>query len=271
MRLRVRTWNVFHGNTLPVRREDKLERMVRLAAADSPDVLFLQELPVWALGRLDEWSGMTSASEVAERPQLGPFPSSAAIGYAITRFNHGLLRSAFTGQANAILVSGGIRVLDSFSIRLNARTFRRAQSRWLALPLLAQVAWPKEGRVCHAVRVVLPDGRAALLANLHATHYRPDERLADAECLRAAVFVDAIAGPDEPCVLAGDFNVHVSRSWTLRDLLGPEWGFAGGGPGVDHILARGVAISRCVRWPDERRREAGALLSDHAPVEAVLG
>jgi endonuclease/exonuclease/phosphatase family metal-dependent hydrolase len=272
VRLTVRSWNLYHGNTVPLCHEDRLERMVRLATADEPEIVCLQELPVWALERLDEWSGMTAVSEIAQRPTLGPIPSTAELGYAITRLNHGLLRSAFTGQANAILVAPALRVLDRFSIRLNPLGFRRAQARWLGLPPLARLAWAKEGRVCHAVRVALPGGGTALVANLHATFYRPDERLADAECLRAAVFVDAVAEPVEPCVLAGDFNVRVGRSRTLRDLLGDaEWGFAGGGPGVDHVLARGPAVSETVRWPDERRRDGDALLSDHAPVEAVLG
>ena len=267
----MRCWNLFHGNTVPRRREDRLEEMVRLVVADRPDLVCLQELPVWALERLDEWSGMTAVAEVAQRPQLGPLPSTAELGYAITRLNHGLLRSAFTGQANAILVSPALRVLDRFSIRLNPPTFRRAQARWLGLSALAQLAWAKEGRVCHAVRVAMPAGGTALVANLHATYYRPDERLGDAECLRAAVFVDSVAHPDEPCILAGDFNVTVERSRTVLELTGPEWGFGGGGPGVDHVLGRGLSASATVRWPDDRRLDGGALLSDHAPIETVLG
>ena len=270
MRLTVRSWNLFHGNTVPVRRDDRLERMVGLIASDA-DVVCLQELPVWALDRLEEWSGMTVVSEVAQSPHLGPLPWTAELGHAVTSLHHGLFRSAFTGQANAILVSPALRVLERFSIRLNARMFRRVQSRWLGLPPLARLAWPKEGRVCHAVRLVDPEGGTLLVANLHTTYYRPDERLADAELLRAAVFADAVARPDEPSVLAGDFNVRLDRSWTLRDLRGPEWGFAGGGPGVDHILARGMPVSESRRWPDDRRRDEDALLSDHAPVEAVLG
>lgn len=271
MRLTVRSWNLFHGNTLPVQRRDRLERMVRLAAEDGPEIVCLQEVPVWALDRLGGWSGMTAVGQVAQRPQLGPVPSTAGVGHAITRLNHGFFRSAFTGQANAILVAPALRVLDRFSIRLNSRAFRRAQARWLALPALARLAWPKEGRVCQAVRVRTPDEGTAVVANLHATYYRPDERLSDAEVLRAAVFVDAIARPDETCVIAGDFNVRRDRSWTLRELRGPEWGFAGGGPGVDHILARGVPVSAVEPWPDDRRRDGDRLLSDHAPVEAVLG
>jgi len=44
--LLVRTWNLFHGNAVPPERRAFLEEMVRLAAADGPDVLALQEVPV---------------------------------------------------------------------------------------------------------------------------------------------------------------------------------------------------------------------------------
>ena len=45
----VRSWNLFHGNTSPPSSAVYLEEMVRLACADRPDVLVLQEVPAWAL------------------------------------------------------------------------------------------------------------------------------------------------------------------------------------------------------------------------------
>jgi endonuclease/exonuclease/phosphatase family metal-dependent hydrolase len=267
----VRTWNLFHGNTVPPRREAHLEEMVRLASEDEPDVLCLQELPPWALERLDDWSGMIAFGDVAQRPTLGPFPSTAGLGRAVTSLHHGILRSAFAGQANAILVRPGLRPLARDVIVLNARRFRHVQARWLGLPLAARLAWAGERRICQAVRLALPGGGSALVANLHATAYRPDGRLADAEVLRAAVFVDAVAAPDDICIFAGDFNVRAAVSWTMRDLVRPEWGFAGGGPRIDHVFARGAPIGRVIRWPDDRRRRDGLLLSDHAPVEAKVG
>src|SRR5438309_10676692 len=70
-RLLVRTWNLFHGNTLPPGRRAFLEEMVRLASTDRPDVLCLQELPLWAHGKLAGWSAMTAVADVAQRPMLG--------------------------------------------------------------------------------------------------------------------------------------------------------------------------------------------------------
>jgi endonuclease/exonuclease/phosphatase family metal-dependent hydrolase len=269
--LLVRSWNVFHGNAVPPERTAFLQEMVRLAAADEPDLLLLQEVPAWALARLDEWSGMTAVGEVAARPSLGPLPSTAEIGRVLTSLNHGLLRSAFSGQANAILVRAPLRVVDREAIVLNERRFRRAQAGWLGLGLAARLAWANERRVCQALRLRLPDGGTMLVANLHATAYSPDERLADAELLRAAVFVDALAAPDEPIVIGGDFNVTAARSWTLADLAGPGWGFSAAGPGIDQIIVRGVSASPPERWPAERRRVGGRLLSDHAPAELRVG
>ena len=39
MPLVVRTWNLFHGNTVPPGRRAFLEEMVRLVTADGPEVL----------------------------------------------------------------------------------------------------------------------------------------------------------------------------------------------------------------------------------------
>ena len=271
MALLVRTWNLFHGNAVPPERDAFLEEMVGLAVADAPDVVLLQEVPAWALERLDDWSGMAAVGEVAARPSLGPLPSTAAVGRALTSLHHGLFRAAFAGQANAILVRAPLRVLDREAIVLNARRFRRAQSRWLGLGLAARLAWAKERRVCQAVRLRVPDGATMLVANLHATAYRADERLADAELLRAAAFVDALAAPDEPILIGGDFNVAAARSWTLGELGGPEWRFSQPGPGIDQILVRGLPASAPERWSPERRRLDGRLLSDHAPVDVRVG
>jgi endonuclease/exonuclease/phosphatase family metal-dependent hydrolase len=269
--LLVRTWNVFHGNAKPPERRAFLEEMVRLATADRPDVLCLQEVPVWALERLGEWSGMTAVVAVVARPTIGPLPSTPELGRRLTALDHGRFRSAFSGQANAVLVGAGLRVLDERRIVLNSRRFRAAQARWLGLGLVARLAWAKERRICQAVRVRAEDGSTALVANLHATSYPADRRLADAELLRAAWFADALAARGEPIVLSGDFNVEGERSRTLRDLAGPEWGFSAAGEGIDHVLVRGTEAGPAERWPRERRRLERRLLSDHAPVEVRVG
>ena len=260
MPLLVRTWNVFHGNAVPPERRAFLEEMVRLASADDPDVLCLQEVPVWALRRLDSWSGMRSFGAVAARPLL----VSADLGRVITDFNHGLLRSAFTGQANAILLQRELRPLASDSIVLNPASFRRAQARALALDRRARLTWAKERRVCQAVRT-----SEAVVANLHVSNH-PDARVRDVELLRAATFADAFAEPAEPLVLAGDFNLRPQESAALEQLASPDWGFSAAIAGLDQVLVRGAEATPARRWPEERRRIHGRLVSDHAPVEVRI-
>lgn len=266
----IRTWNLFHGNTKPPQRGAFLEEMVRLAVTGDPDVVALQEIPAWALPLLGDWSGYTAVTAVAARPTLGPFPSRAAVGRALTSLHSGILRSAFSGQGDAILVAPRLRVLDRHTLILNPRRFRRAQADWLELDMPARLAWAKERRVCQVVRVAEGE-RTVLVSNLHATSYPPDERLADAELLRAFTYVDGIAQPNESVAVAGDFNVTYERSRTLQDVAGPEWGFSKPGLGIDQILVRNLElVSGPLRWPDERREAHGALLSDHAPVEVVV-
>jgi len=245
--------------------------MVRLASDDRPDVLCLQEVPVWALGELDDWSGMTTVTDVAQTPRIGPLPSTAGLGLVLTRVHHGLLRSAFSGQANAILVRPDLRVVEHRHLPLNPVTYRRAQARRLRLGLVPRLAWAKERRVCQAVRVEGPNG-TLVIANLHATSYPPDKRLADAEVLRVAVFADGFARPEEPVLICGDFNVSVRTSQTLRDLATGEWGFSGASPtGIDHVLVRGLPAGELERWEPDRRLLEGRLLSDHAPVDVRIG
>ena len=269
MHLLVRTWNVFHGNTVPPARRAYLEDAIRLVTSDEPDVVCLQELPVWSLTLLERWSSMRAVPAVAEPPHLGPLPWPAGAGRVITAAHHGLLRSAFTGQANAILVAPRFRLRERESIVLNTRRFRAAQSAWLGLDVVYRLAWAARRRVCQAVRIEA-GGETALVANTHAMAAR-DDRIPDAELLRAAAFADALAKPNEICVLAGDFNVTTKRSRTLADLQNHQWGFSEPGPGIDHVLVRGATASKHVRWRPERRRIAGRVVSDHAPIEVRVG
>jgi endonuclease/exonuclease/phosphatase family metal-dependent hydrolase len=259
----IRSWNLFHGNSVPPQRAGFLDEMVRLAAADDPDVLCLQEVPAWALARF-------TAGDLAARPAIGPLPITAELGRRLTEPNHGLLRSAFSGQGNALQVSPRLRVLAHETLTLNPRRFRHAQSRALELGAVARLAWAKERRIVHVLRLAEPGGRTLLVANMHCTSYPADERLADAELLRAAWFAVSTAAPEDVVVLAGDFNVRAARSRTLRDLTGPEWGFSEPGPGIDHILVRGATSGALRRWPDEQRKLGERLLSDHAPVELEI-
>jgi endonuclease/exonuclease/phosphatase family metal-dependent hydrolase len=235
--LLVRTWNVFHGNAVPPERRAYLEEMVRLATADRPDLVCLQELPLWALGQLAAWSGMEAFGAGAARPRLG----SVRLGKALTDLHHGLLRSALTGQANAILVAPSLHVVEEWRSLLSA---------------------PGEGerRVCQAVRV---EG-LGVVGNFHAT-----TRFADAQFRRAMNLVELHAQPDAPIVLCGDGNVAPAAGSVYDELRAR--GFSPPAPGIDQILVRGLPATAPSVWPEKRRRVDGRLLSDHAPVELHLG
>jgi endonuclease/exonuclease/phosphatase family metal-dependent hydrolase len=244
--------------------------MVRLASSDRPAVLCLQELPVWSLSRLERWSGMTTIADVTKRPTIGPFPSSPELGRIITELNHGLFRSAFTGQANAILLGEGLRAVEHRHLVLNSFRFRRTEGRRLGLDRRQRRAWGKERRVLQAIRVAREQG-TFVVGNVHATG-SSDKRLGDAELLRSAVFVDGLARPDEPVLLCGDLNLTMQNSPTLRALTDAEWRFTGATPtGIDHILVRGLPAEPANVWPPERRMLTGRLLSDHAPVDREVG
>jgi endonuclease/exonuclease/phosphatase family metal-dependent hydrolase len=103
----VRTWNLFHGNASPAGRKAYLRQMIELVTRDRPDVVCLQELPVWALRHLERWSGMHATGAVARKPLL---PLGAR---PVTALHHGLLRSAVTGEADAILTQEPARNLGS--------------------------------------------------------------------------------------------------------------------------------------------------------------
>jgi endonuclease/exonuclease/phosphatase family metal-dependent hydrolase len=253
----VRTWNVFHGMSSPPDRHSHLRQAVELASEDEPDVVCLQEVPAWALDRLAAWSGMQAYGAVAKRPLL-----PREVGRTLTALNQGLLRSLLVGQANAILLRNGLRVLATDELVLNPPSFRKRTARELGLGRRTRSRWAKERRVCHAVRL-----ERLTIANLHgsATH---NWSVADAELLRAATFADAFAAPDDVVVLAGDFNVIREHSSTYPKLA--DWGFTKPIGWIDQVLVRGAPSTPAHRWPDGRRVRDGKLLSDHAPVEVTI-
>jgi endonuclease/exonuclease/phosphatase family metal-dependent hydrolase len=253
----IRSWNLFHGHASPPSGRAYLEEMVRLACDDRPDVVCLQEVPAWALPHLAAWSAMTAVGDVAQRPRIGPLPIPTELGRKLTAVDPARLRSAFSGQANAILLSGDARVVHHDVLVLNPAPLRREQARVLGLDLVDRLAWSKERRICQAVR--LDSGLVA--ANLHATSSPGDARIPTAEVRRAVGFVESLAREGDTVVIAGDFNVAGADA--VLD------GYSDPGPGIDHIVVRGGGRPPSV-WPDERRRLDGRLLSDHAPIELEL-
>ncbi len=230
----VRSWNLYHGMTSPRDRRSHLEEAIRLVSNDRPDVICLQEVPLWGCPRLEDWSGMTAICQSARRVWFPP-----RRGGWITRLNQGFFRSAFSGQANAILLHPRLVPLEE---------------RWTVIS-----RGRRERRICQAVRL-----EGMVIANLHtSSEPRYPEICAD-EALRALAFVEAVAEDGEAIVLAGDFNLRAKQ---LPELPG----FSAPGPRIDHILVRGAETSPLEVWSEDDRTTASGVLSDHAPVELRVG
>jgi endonuclease/exonuclease/phosphatase family metal-dependent hydrolase len=157
-------------------------------------------------------------------------PFGARAGRALTATHHGVLRSAFSGQANAILVAPEHAAENLGSIRISDRGHHP--------------------RICQAARV----GGRLVIANIHASG-----PVAQTEVDRALAWLDSLVGPDEPLVLAGDFNASLELP-----------GFSAPHGGIDDIFVRGAEATPLHVWPEERRRQNGVVLSDHAPVELTV-
>ena len=221
----IRSWNVYHGRSHPAGRRGYLAAMIELASDDRPDALCLQELPLWSLSFLERWTGMRVFTARTRRARLG-----ARAGRFLTATHHGLLRSAFTGQANAILVPPELAAEDLGSIVISDRRHHP--------------------RVCQAVRI---DERV-VVSNIHASG-----DVAQRQVDRALAWLADLVRAGEPLVLAGDFNASLSL---------PRFSAPHGG--IDDVLVRGVVATPLEIWPLERRRQNGVVLSDHAPVELTV-
>jgi endonuclease/exonuclease/phosphatase family metal-dependent hydrolase len=262
----VRTWNLFHGNTLPPTRKAYLREMVELVTADRPDVVCLQEVPGWALGLVGIWAGMQAVTAQTMPPRIGPIQVSAALGRALTSLNHGLLRSAFAGQGNAILLPLTASIAETRAVTLNTPAFCEALGSELGLAAREIRRWRAERRVCQVVRAVV-SGESIVAANVHTSSSPTDPRLPDVELRVVVDLVDQAAAPGQLVVLGGDFNIKRESSETLAG-LGESWFDVG--PGIDHVLVRGVDEASGRVWPPKEREFGGRLLSDHAPVEVSL-
>jgi len=216
---------VYHGRSHPAGRRGFLRAEMALAVSDEPDVLCLQELPLWSLAQLEGWSGMQAFPARTKRAPLG-----ARAGRFVTSAHYGVLRSAFTGQANAILVARSHRAHDLGSLVISDRRHHP--------------------RVCQAVRV----GERLVVANIHASG-----DVAQRQVDRALAWLQDEVHHGDPVVLAGDFNA----SLTLPGCSQPHGG-------IDDILVRGAEATPLEVWPVDRRRQNGVVLSDHPPVELTV-
>jgi endonuclease/exonuclease/phosphatase family metal-dependent hydrolase len=259
--LQIRTWNIAHGRDVPagdghghVRRK-LLDEMAALMVEERPDIVMLQEVPVWAAGHLRRATGMG----VTLAPCYGahvPFlhvPLPVALGAAVGRALPDLVRTQVEGQANAVLYGERMLLVSARRVQINQRQRLRGE------PRIAQLV-----RLRHRTA-----GRELVVANVHAD---PGDNRQQLE--RAGYMLERFAR-GAPMVLGGDLNVDAS-SPALRALVARGWVENSQAVDIDHILVRGLQVERpATRWAPERRDLAlnggrPVRLSDHDPVDAVV-
>lgn len=170
--MRVLTWNLFHGRSIPPSDRDQFDAFAGRLAGWEWDVALLQECPPWWPADLGRACGASARMALTSRNQL--------FGLRRTLGRRWPERMKSSGGCNAILVRGGT-IAEHRSM-----TLRR-------LP---------EQRVVHAVRL---EPAGIWVGNLHAQVH--SEERAHADAAHAAAAVLGWAG-DAPAVLGGDWNVR---------------------------------------------------------------
>ncbi len=168
--MRILTWNLFHGRSLPPSRVELVDRFIAKLAEWPWDVALLQETPPWWPAKLARSLGVEQRTALTSRNSL------QALRRALARRDPELLKSN-GGGCNAMLSRGGIVEHDTLPLRY----------------------WP-ERRVAQLLRL----DTGVCVVNLHASTRpaRAREELARA-WQRALQFADGA-----PLILGGDLNLQ---------------------------------------------------------------
>lgn len=175
MSLRVVTWNLKHGRSVPGAGRDLFEEFAGALARWEWDLALLQEVPPWWPAALGSRLDAESARVLTSRNLGLPLRRALAVRWPDLIKSNG-------GGCNATLVRGAAI----------------AERRALRLSLLPERRW------LLAVRLASRGG--LWVGNIHANG-RPAGAAAS-ETRRAAEAMVAWAGPHVPIVLGGDFNLR---------------------------------------------------------------
>jgi endonuclease/exonuclease/phosphatase family metal-dependent hydrolase len=169
--VRVLTWNLYHGRTVPPSGRSMLDEFTAALAGWEWDVALLQEVPPWWPPMLARAAGADERTQLTSRNWLLP------VRRWISERNPDILKSN-GGGSNAILVRG-----EPMLEHRPARLRRRPEARWV-----------------HGVRLA-----SGWVVNVHS-HNRP-EALALADT-HAAIEVAREWAGDAPLVFGGDVNLR---------------------------------------------------------------
>jgi endonuclease/exonuclease/phosphatase family metal-dependent hydrolase len=172
--MRVLTWNLYHGRTVPPSGRSLLNEFGAALDGWEWDVALLQEVPPWWPPLLARATGAEQRTQLTSRNWVLPLQQ------AISDRNPDILKS-WGGGANAILVRGR-EILEYRAERLR----RRPEARWV-----------------HGVR--LADTWAV---NVHAQNHPETSALADTQA--AAAHALRWAGRT-PLIFGGDVNLRRPR------------------------------------------------------------
>jgi endonuclease/exonuclease/phosphatase family metal-dependent hydrolase len=158
--VRVLTWNLLHGRSVPGAGHDLLDEFATALAGWDWDVALLQEVPPWWPKELGARTGSDSRSVLTSRNALLPLRRAVAIRWPDLIKSNG-------GGSNAILVRGAAIV--------EYRTFRLClwpERRWLHAVLLGHGVWvgnlhtearADQGRLAAETLLAWADGHKSIL------------------------------------------------------------------------------------------------------------
>ena len=176
--LLVRTWNIAHGRDVPPGPEyghahrKLLREMVDLFAADGPDVVMLQEVPVWAGRLLRESTGMgvTLAHTYGAHIPFVHVPLPLAAGEWLGNALPDVVKTQFEGQAQALLYGPDLVLVSARRVQVNSRRHLRGE------PRVAQLVRLRHRR----------SGVEFVVGNLHADAHDPDPQIEAGELGRSS-------------------------------------------------------------------------------------
>jgi endonuclease/exonuclease/phosphatase family metal-dependent hydrolase len=186
VRLRVLTWNLMHGRSVPGSGRYLLDEFTAALASWEWDVALLQEVPPWWPRQLAERLNCEQASVLTSRNEPLWLRRPIAIRWPDLIKSNG-------GGANAILARAD-RIVERRSVRL------------CRLP---------ERRMAHGVQL----GYGLWVVNLHATAHEPDRARRDV-ALAARHAREWARGL--PLVLGGDFNLRAPMVEGMRRVAGSD-------------------------------------------------
>lgn len=232
--MRLLTWNLFHGRSVPDTPHELLVAFGERLAGWEWDVALLQEVPPW-------WAEpLARATEAEPRAVLTSRHELLPLRRALARRRPDLLKSN-GGGSNAILVrpsAGEIAAHERHRLR----------------------TWP-ERRVAHAV--ALSGGAAGdglWVANVHCS----TGGRAPADVVHAASWLARRAGPGATRILGGDLNTRRPSPPGLAVVASSH---------VDHVCATEDLCTTAPGTRPPREVGAGGravALSDHAPLAVTL-